>query len=230
MSFATTTCPLCSKEVQQIQLLMHVPKCYREICINMDVLPLCTCNSCEGIRPHPGDELKKQKEEKKTTTKKLLHSQLAGKSCLLCKTKRSPSNSHIPLISVGKYKTVLLCKKSHLTDEQDSARIVEFLDDEVTRIRETGDSRSNILQERSEDETEEEHQEENHCSGYLDLDGERCNLGTDDSLSVEYKKKKYFFCKGSHLVRFLLFHICAQGKQTGERKRKHSSKVDLTSN
>ena len=33
----------------------HVPQCYRKMCEEMGVLPLCPCNTCEGKQTHPGD-------------------------------------------------------------------------------------------------------------------------------------------------------------------------------
>lgn len=37
--------------------LSHVPKCYRTVCIQMGIVPLCTCNSCGGIKTHDGNTL-----------------------------------------------------------------------------------------------------------------------------------------------------------------------------
>jgi len=45
------------KKYQNLFFSSHIPKCYRESCIKVGFLPMCTCNSCNGERTHPNDTL-----------------------------------------------------------------------------------------------------------------------------------------------------------------------------
>lgn len=48
-------CSVCNKYFHYVQLYSHLLKCYQKKCFEMEVVLLCTCNSCKAEWPHPGD-------------------------------------------------------------------------------------------------------------------------------------------------------------------------------
>lgn len=133
-------CPLCEKEVSTILLMAHIPQCYWEKCNSIGIVPLCTCNKCQGKKPH-GEEDEKKEEEKRKEEKleeikeDIPPSRWFGKACLLCGTKRSPSNCVVPIIFIGKHSRVLLCRKQHFNDKTtDAPQLISLLDGQVESI------------------------------------------------------------------------------------------------
>eukprot|EP01112_Ceratiomyxa_fruticulosa_P007675 TRINITY_DN1991_c0_g1_i19.p1 TRINITY_DN1991_c0_g1~~TRINITY_DN1991_c0_g1_i19.p1 ORF type:complete len:496 (+),score=88.48 TRINITY_DN1991_c0_g1_i19:125-1612(+) len=49
------SCQMCSTQMLGLQLLNHIPQCYRNRCLEARTLPLCTCNTCQGRKTHHGD-------------------------------------------------------------------------------------------------------------------------------------------------------------------------------
>ena len=48
----TVECPMCRQHVTHIELIPHIPQCYQQFCKKVKMLPLCTCDGCEGKRAH----------------------------------------------------------------------------------------------------------------------------------------------------------------------------------
>ena len=55
--YATRSCCVCDKDVSIMSLSVHIPKCYREWCLSVGMVPLCTCQICKGEKTHNGDTL-----------------------------------------------------------------------------------------------------------------------------------------------------------------------------
>src|SRR4051812_1701950 len=132
-------CNMCSKEVPSMALLGHIPQCYRTMCFNMGIVPLCTCNTCKGSRAHEGDgpagevAVKKLAQEDRPNKKikvepeasnetkdarpKVETPVLQGKCCIFCNKKGS--QTPFPTIHIGQFRKVVICKKAHLVDPED---------------------------------------------------------------------------------------------------------------
>jgi len=52
---ATYACPFCGKDQPQATIVSHNPQCYRTFCDENGMVPLCTCNTCKGVKAHDGD-------------------------------------------------------------------------------------------------------------------------------------------------------------------------------
>src|SRR5690348_10856299 len=52
MSTSTIPCSMCNQDLSAMVFLNHVPKCYRDTCKKYGMIPLCTCDSCGGVRQH----------------------------------------------------------------------------------------------------------------------------------------------------------------------------------
>ena len=76
---------------------------------------------------------------------------LSGSRCMICTATKSPSNLNVPLIYIGKYRTLKVCKKTHLAD--DNVRMRQIIANELAYISEHGDEPLNILVDGSDDET-----------------------------------------------------------------------------
>ena len=247
---ALFTCSLCGEEIPCIALLSHIPKCYLAICTAMGVKPFCTCPTCNATQSHPDVPAQPSKEIKSEVVsataepplkrrrveasqaepnvpiqlpplRELSSKQLTGKQCLVCPTKRKCKE--IPAIHVGKYRTFVFCKKSHITDDDDSAKAQRLLEAELEIVRSSGDARISVIREGSPRKDKVEPSEEKKielCAGYLDLDNcSKCSQETDGYLHIGEGNNKRSFCTPSHLLRYLLVHHCKQGKSAPRKKR-----------
>ena len=133
---------------------------------------------------------------------------LSGKECLMCAA-RQPYKG-VPHIHCGRFRTMFVCKKHHLTDECDVlAALLDHINKEVI---ERNDVRKSIMDGVSDDENYEIPMSK--CSGHLDTEGHICNAECKQTLYVKEMPPKYF-CKGSHLVKYLVRIYC--GHKTGRK-------------
>lgn len=222
-------CPLCVKEFQQIALIAHNPRCYITFCKSLGIVPLCTCPSCEGVRAHPPPiggvlesppkkrvlEVNEIEDDEPMSAAVLSPDQKMGKICCLCGVKRSA----LPVIHVGRYRKFTLCKKEHLTNDGSANELGTLLDKELAYLRHHGDTPTSILADGSGDESKVPSET---CTGYKNLDGSKSKCGDKaDFLHFEFKNEMKWFCKGSHLVRYMITQCCAHG---GASKKKGSKK------
>jgi hypothetical protein len=125
--------------------------------------------------------------------------------------------------------------KKHLTVPADVAMIVATIDKEVKWLREHGDKivddewLSSSQGDKKEEEEEEGKLFNKQCSGYKDLNkGIRCSEKTDGWIWIEMKNNtKKYFCKGTHLTRYLQEGDSrgSQNKLTGKRNQKENKET-----
>jgi hypothetical protein len=153
---------------------------------------------------------------------KLSTDKLMGKECLLCEQKRTPKVSGIPFLHIGQYRKFQICKKGHLTDEEDSSKILAFLNDELAILKDCGDTKSSVLADGSSD--EETPDNSGNCAGFhKPEDTESCNEKADGLLWVETAKESKIFCKPTHMLRYIGKYHLGQGKKAhteNSKKRK----------
>ena len=53
-------CVMCYKDIPERLMFIHIPKCYVQICSELNFSPLCTCNSCKGCTQHLQEKSKKR--------------------------------------------------------------------------------------------------------------------------------------------------------------------------
>lgn len=165
--------------------------------------------------------------------------QLTGRVCCCCESSRSSKNCAIPPLRIGQYRTLKLCKKAHITNDDDCAMLNNLIDNEIRKIQRYGDSvvsQNTTTIQGSQDSEESEQQEkekekENNtypCEGFRNLkhagDTRGCNKKTNEVLRFTHTKKKkskvvhertFHFCKGSHLTRFLIHYYTKKGGKDG---------------
>lgn len=136
--------------------------------------------------------------------------------CFLCKSKKSSSNTGLSVVSIGKYRQITICKKSHLTNPNEEKNIATLIDKELEFIKKNKDDNASNLYNGSE--LDEDDSEEDDCCGFLNLDDqEKCiNKGKLLYFETEAKEKKYF-CKTTHLIRYLVVYYYAHGKKPGKK-------------
>lgn len=160
------------------------------------------------------------------------YNKIAGKICLACMTKKCPKNVALPFIKIGKYKSVMVCKKQHLTDEKDLCQICEAIDYEVEKCRRTNDAPPKFMMtdDKSGEVMDVEHTQSpspevvHKCDGFVNgnLD-EKCGKATDAILHFIDGTGKHHFCCTKHLLRYLLKYQCGQGKRSGNSNNNNTN-------
>lgn len=172
---SSIVCPLCGKEEKLMGYVNHCAVCLRQTCIaEYGCLPPCTCNTCKGRKTHDGDtmdnidtgaksEFSMRKESKTPTTlkpqvqqqkeskeeendKPLAVSQMIGKCCVVDGKTKAPSACPVPYVFVGKFTRFKICKKSHLTDDNDAKILCKIIDARAKVIKEKGDESCNFIE------------------------------------------------------------------------------------
>lgn len=225
MEGQTFNCVMCNENVPLAQLVGHIPQCYRKFCSSMGILPLCTCDECEGKQAHVISKMLKPQPSTSTSTQPIAlsaaaiaSSQLAspvtpslsqlrtstsslqsssstqpsstsvspvletsvltdfafendeasdgtekdclpakkavGRECLVCHQGKSPSARPFPIIHVGKYRNLLICKKQHLLNETEQSKVEDMIDKELQFVSTTHDKKRSVLLDVSEDDNE----------------------------------------------------------------------------
>jgi hypothetical protein len=90
---------------------------------------------------------KKKKQEYVASTRAL-----EGKSCVVCGKTKSPSQCKIPIIQIGKFRKLKICKKQHLREEEANL-ITKIIQQELDIISSNGDTKRSVLIDGSEEET-----------------------------------------------------------------------------
>jgi hypothetical protein len=168
------------------------------------------------------EEVKKERVEKEGDLETLSMKKLTATECVLCPKHVNPKSVPVPLIHIGKYRTFEVHKKQHLTDSNDLARLHDFITRELEHVRQSGDQPPVISLEESSQEKEGELLAcDEICSGFTQLNPDRrCIDSTDAMLWIERGERKLFFCKATHLTRFLAKERQRKEKEKRKRKRK----------
>jgi len=144
--------------------------------------------------------------------------QLTGKDCAICGNSKRPKNG-LPLIGIGQYRTLMLCVKSHLGEYETQAQVENLLDSELQRIEKYGDSKSNVIQVGSDDEDVIQPPTNVTCEGLLSLEDKTvCVTSCPGYLWIKKDaSSRAYFCKGSHLIRYMMnYHM--KGRKGGNKK------------
>ncbi|KYQ89083.1 nipped-B protein [Tieghemostelium lacteum] len=155
---------------------------------------------------------------------------LAGKMCVICGTKKT-GTSRIPMVHVGSHHKLLICKKADLTSTK-SNQLINYID---LCLKKTFDNYS--FKDRmmngyvNEDIVDDTSVGERVCDGYLNLLGVE-PPGCSDQITnfkegiwiAENKDKFKFFCRSSHLFRYL-FQWYSSGRRAEKPTRKRSQSV-----
>jgi len=203
---------------------------------------------CKGTRTHAGDVIPAQGkpaiissgQNLPLITETVVYQ---GKVCIFCHEQKSPSNCY-GIIKIGQYRLFRICKKSHLVGDpgaSDPSKIrtlkvvAEFVDQELDKVRNTGDSDVTILLRNSgEDAPAPVALEKNKkCNGYESLGSKKktrkCAKQTDGLLHYQGKKGEgVIFCKATHLFRYLQRTAAKgdSGKKTSAKKKKTPANKD----
>ena len=101
---------------------------------------------------------------------------------------------------------------------------------ELKIIVERGDRAQSILENSdSEEELVETQESTTPCRGYLNLhpkEAEKCTERGSPHLWITEAKQQRFFCKPSHLLRYLLKEYCAKGKKVEISEEEKESKEE----
>jgi hypothetical protein len=165
----------------------------------------------------PPQEKKRKREDgnesgssERITITQLTPSQLIGKNCVLCNTKRSPKSCGMPHIHVGQYRKVLICKKGHLVDPNERSQAQDILTQILDAIKKDGDGDVDVFTNGSEGDNSNSDGDEPgsrlQCAGFRDTASEKNCDQTGDRLLFTVEEN---FCRPSHLLRRLLVHNCA---------------------
>ena len=172
--------------------------------------------------PVKGKEPEKKKKKEKSIA--LAPNQYTGKACMVhnCTVRSSKA---FPKIHVGKYRSFLLCKQSHLKDEKELDQIEKTFIQEIDTIKEKGDGSSvNRLYNDSEDEEDDVTVK---CAGLMKLSKNGSNpskctttmsAADEKLLWIQPKgEHKAYFCEFIHLSRYLMHYNC-RGRKGGTSK------------
>jgi len=74
------------------------------------------------------------------------------------------------------------------------------------------------LKEKNKNKEENPTEEKHKCSGYIAIGKgeephEHCDEETDGSLWIYHRRERKFFCKASHVLRFIEVYYCNMGEQ-----------------
>jgi hypothetical protein len=222
-------CPICSQQLPQLTPLHHLAICIHDYCSSQNISPPCTCPFCRGRRSHPStiasdqqSELQQQihftpqqqqqqvqhdsssatSESRKRPHPSLDVEVLTGEKCIYCNASKNKRNRHIPLILIGCFRRIMICKKSHLTQDNNKTQtVVRQLEEEVANVKEK-DSPIDIC-----DEGEPTYEGiSGSCDGYKKKRGqyEPCNQQCDDIIRIEQSEETAFFCCISHAFSYLI--------------------------
>jgi hypothetical protein len=155
-------CLMCNTPVHMSSISFHVPQCFRKFCHENGSIPACTCDECEGVKTHEGSRIRNKRKSPESpqeiptnnsqaqptssgtpvspslpkTLKHLTNPAniLMAKDCAVCGNRRSSNAVSLPLICIGKYRKIMICKKVHLTDPEESTALADFIDKTVNDI------------------------------------------------------------------------------------------------
>jgi hypothetical protein len=166
----TFICNSCSKAIPTRLQHPHIPACYVNDCLKNGVEAFCTCPVCKGTKTHGNEKIEDENESSFLNSKKrkspekpdaaslqMIVSetpQLEGKHCIECNTYRSASGVSLPFLFLGKFRTIMICKKQHITIAQDFRKIEKLIDAELELIRKHGDTSASVLMEGSQEQIE----------------------------------------------------------------------------
>lgn len=150
---------------------------------------------------------------------------LVGKDCLFCPDiQRSLSQCPVPLISVGSFRKIKLCKKAHFTKLQDLVQF-ETVITSLLEIVSASDVPLGSSLDYNDDDIPEPSVTEVPCSGYKFIDASSktaCTKTCKPLLSIRRKGTTHYFCCAKHLTRFICKHQTSLGKEVKGGKKGQS--------
>jgi hypothetical protein len=230
-------CVFCHQDLDRDLLYSHNPKCYHKWCKEkLQIDPICVCDDCKGMKVHTvlakRSNAEPEAEISPTKVAKLAGklNEAKGKVCYECGGKaRASKTVGLEDIHLGKFRLYNLCKKEHVTNEEEAQKLAERLDEVLKEIKANGDSPTSSI--RTSGEVEMDHEETESCAGFKsDVNSDtanwtiECGAACTKLMWITDRGKSQYFCKGSHLVRYFIKYFCAHqgggGKKQGRTKKK----------
>lgn len=175
----------------------------------------------------------------------LLHSdlepfnKLSGKKCLVCGAVKSRKSIIYPIVKIGLYREIMICKKQHLTSHCDSEQIIIALEHIIKEIQSNGDHAVQFFGLDSEGEECDGPSLTNDssvlqkdvpsriCEGYSTTakSAHKCSkpadglLCIDENINSSSTTTRCIFCKPKHALCYMLKYYGCQGKNAGRPKR-----------
>jgi len=239
-------CVLCGEQPLVVHTLPHLASCYYNYMVKNNMEPFCTNHCCKGLRTHPSSDendnnntemrrnipsgTKRKSTDSSVEPDPLDCDQLVGKRCIECALARGGGKKDLPIISLGKYRTLKICKKGHLKAEAEKRDIIKTIQRELENVKQNGDVSMESYLANSHDDSQSSPLEQNRkCGGYVKLQGrglseEQCTTDCTSLLSIPRPHKpeeKVYFCHANHLVRFLQkYHLGGRGGTNSTATRK----------
>lgn len=137
---------------------------------------------------------------------------LSGDLCPICD---KPARAGYPIFSIGQFRQLHICKKSHLANEQEFKQLEEMVDAIVKKIQEEGDTSATSRAVSSPTRASPADEDLDHCcDGFVNADTEElCQVPCGGILH----HNDHYFCKASHLLRYFIVFYGARGKKAGEK-------------
>ena len=183
---ASFLCPICSTSHPERSLYRHIPICYYDSCVDDGVEPACNYSECRERQSHkekiisvpqniiespPKTSLPTSASLNSSSTSSpnpprlLKNPQITGSSCCICDTQKPPSQISLPYIKIDNYRQLMLCKKAHLSKNEDLEKLGKAIDEAVQNAVES--PHFNLVRTGSGEATTSNSEE--YCSGYKKL-------------------------------------------------------------
>jgi hypothetical protein len=151
--------------------------------------------------------------------------QHTGGNCIVCDTKKSPSAVRTPFIYLGRFMEFMVCKKEHLHIDDEYELLTKRLTTAWKLIETNGTDEPNPALRDSADAGEVTFAQNHKCEGYTTQTGETvCGKLCKIELYFDLDNPRYF-CKVTHLLRYLALHYGKQGKNCFDNRHKSESGV-----
>ncbi|ELR15711.1 uncharacterized protein ACA1_378610 [Acanthamoeba castellanii str. Neff] len=149
---------------------------------------------------------------------------MQGKLCVICNQTQSGTNLPYPHVQIGKFHSFMLCCKAHLISSINVKKFEELIDHELDNLKKNGDWMVDELVEGLQPEEEEELEATPMCHSVLNLRDSNALLTCCTNLMSQHLWIHHhsnsncilYFCKGSHLVRYLFSKFNKQGRKPGQ--------------
>lgn len=152
--------------------------------------------------------------------------QLKGKTCFVCSLQKSPSAVPIPFIYLGNYRTLMVCKKSHFSRDDEYATMLDRLQLEYNTVVASCDQPASAHKRKGA--LPSAPNKDKLCGGLDDIEKpkEVCQepcypyIFITPQSSGDYT----FFCSPVHALHYLHVHFLKRGDKVVNKHRESSSK------
>jgi hypothetical protein len=241
----TFTCLFCEKNISKLSAYTHLTRCmYDTATANGDIV-ICSCPTCKGRNSHPettpstphskhtstsnDNDIELLEPEQTNATTPRSYNQLIGSVCFYCGKKAEKKIKGI--LSLGKHREFNFCQTGEL--KKQGHLIAKIIDQELEHIKEDDSplpQQSQIISDSPNNTPSSSQQpilKDQQCSGYTDAMASACTAACTDHLSFTPRgsQRAMYFCKGTHLIRYLVKHHTgsAKGKNITKQQQKQQN-------